>query len=330
MNWRTRTVGLGALTAVTAIGLGACSGTVGSDPSSTPSTTNTPPSPSARTISLVDLTPADARTMTSAEARRWLRKWTRQTDNNELRDAEGEWVPQVSSKCTGIDVDIKGGKPDGTVDTYSVSTPQILAFHLSLGNKYSAVTTEWSSLSDRATTGPCAGKDVWIALIPRTYPTAGKALNVCDEYGFPYGECAARYIPLDNSETTQMVLPGDPGDDGTSDSPDDAQTPKPRKTKTAQPDIPPAEDDEASEEPIYLTAPSVIGLERRDAEANLRAIGFQPFTSPDMELGATSIDTMGDCYVTQQSIRPGTEVRVNRGPGGRFLIKPSFNMRCAP
>lgn len=230
----------------------------------------------------------------------------------------------MSSKCTGLDVDIKGGKPDGTTDTYSVSTPQILAFHLSLGNKYSAVTTEWSSLSDRATTGPCAGKNVWIALIPRTYPTAGKALNVCDEYRFPYGECAARYIPLDSSEMTEMVLPGDSGDDG-GGTQDEANTPKPRKTKTTEPE-PPADEPDTTDEPSYITAPMVIGLERRDAESNLRAIGFQPVTGPDMQLGAVSTDTMGECYITQQTIRAGTQVRVNPGSA----LGPSFFMKCAP
>lgn len=239
-------------------------------------------------------------------------------------------MPQVSSKCTGLDVDIKGGKPDGTTDTYSVTTPQILAFHLSLGNKYSAVTTEWSSLSDRATTGPCAGKDVWISLIPRTYPTAGKALNVCDEYGFPYGECAARYIPLDGSEITQMVLPGDPGDDG-GGHPDEANTdtPEPRKTKTQEDDAPSDVRETPEEEPVYLTAPSVIGLEHRDAEANLRAMGFNPITGPDVMAGVSRVPIAGECYITQQAIPPGTRVRVNRGVGGNFY-PPQFAMDCAP
>jgi len=267
--------------------------------------------------------------MTPAQARRWLRRWTRQTDSNELRQAGGNWVPQASSKCTGLDVDIEGGKPNGTTDTYSVSTPQILAFHLSLRDKYRAVNTEWSSLSDRATTGPCTGKDVWVALIPRTYATAGMALDVCEEYGFPYGECAARYVPLDSSEQTEMVLPGDAGDDRTSGTSDGATTPKPRKTKTTEPERPSEDTEGPADEPVYLTAPSVIGLEHRDAEANLRTIGFQPFTGPDTELGTTAPDTIGDCYITQQSIRAGTEVKVSRGPGG-FALKPPFTMKCAP
>ena len=96
--------------------------------------------------------------MSNAKARAWLRKWARQTHGSEMLDMKGSWVAQVSSKCTGLDVDIDGGMPDGTVDTYGVDDAQILGFHLALKESMSAVTMKWSELSDNPTTGPCAGK----------------------------------------------------------------------------------------------------------------------------------------------------------------------------
>ena len=126
-----------------------------------------------------------------------------------------------------------------------------------------------------------------------------------------------------------MVLPGDSGDDRTSEGSDVAKTPKPRKPKTTEPDTPSDDSAPAVEEPVYLTAPSVVGLERREAEANLRAIGFRPHTSADMEMGAVSTDMIGDCYITQQFYRPGSQVKVSIGPGGNAL-PPMFPMNCAP
>ncbi len=297
------------------------------DPLASPSA-----SPTKNPVTLSDLTVKDTRSMTRAEARRWLRKWTSQTDRNELRDERGEWVPQISSKCTGLTVDIDNGMPDGTSDVTNVSTQQILGFHLALNRQFSAVTTESGNLSNRATTGPCAGKAVWIALVPTGYPRAGLALEFCKEYNFPYGECAARYIPMNDAEATQMVLPGDPGDDGAepSERPSDDSTPQENQEEEepgSEPDPPRVEDEQP--EPEYFVAPSVVGLERREAEASLRALGFRASTGPDVMLGATSIDTMSDCYVTSQTPREGSRVRINIGPGGE-PIPPSFRLKCAP
>ena len=304
-----------------------------SDDADTPDTLSSPStSPTKNPVTLSDLTLKDTRSMTRAEARRWLSKWTSQTDRKELRDERGEWVPQISSKCTGLTVDIESGMPDGSSDVTNVTTQQILGFHLALKKQFSAVTTESASLSNRATTGPCAGKAVWIALVPTGYPRAGLALEFCKDHGFPYGECAARYIPMNDSEATQMVLPGDPGDDGAERSESPPDDPAPQKNPGeeepgSEPD-PPQEEDEQPE-PEYFVAPSVVGLERREAEASLRALGFRASTGPDVMLGATSIDTMSDCYVTSQTPREGSSVRINIGPGGE-PIPPSFRLKCAP
>jgi hypothetical protein len=120
-------------------------------------------------------------------------------------------VPQVSSKCAGIDVDLGPNfLPDGVVDTYGVSEQQILALHTALSERYSAVTTTAAALGVTSLLpSACSSRTLWVSLVPRRFSSGADALTWCDREAIPVGECGARFVmPAGVSGTRLMLRPG--------------------------------------------------------------------------------------------------------------------------
>jgi hypothetical protein len=108
------------------------------------------------------------------------------------------WTPQVSSKCVGIPVDIEPKWiPDGITDTQSVTIQQILAFNLSLHQRFGAITvlqTQIGMGSDSPASGACKGRTVWMSIVPKAFTTAQGATTWCGINVPPADECQARLV----------------------------------------------------------------------------------------------------------------------------------------
>jgi hypothetical protein len=154
--------------------------------------------------------PASALRLTSAQAATKLATFA-QRDGALVANLSGWWVPQVSSKCAGLDVDLGPNfQPDGVVDTYGVSEQQILALHIALAGRYAAVTTTAAALGvQSALPSVCSSHTLWVSLVPQRFGTGADALTWCDEESIPVGECGARFVmPAGVSGTRLMLRPG--------------------------------------------------------------------------------------------------------------------------
>lgn len=126
---------------------------------------------------------------------------TRRADDDalEVSALDGGWVPQVSSKCAGLAVDIEPGwTPDGHAETSSVTLAQIAAFHAALSRRFDALTTRPTTIGIDADTGTarsrCAGQMVWMSLVPKRFTDPGAANAWCDRNVPPVDECQARLV----------------------------------------------------------------------------------------------------------------------------------------
>jgi hypothetical protein len=167
-------------------------------PSPTPSTPGRPTQP-ADALTLTDQQAVDELTLEADEA------------TSVVSVVQGAWVPQVSSKCVGISVDIgPNWMPDGADDTAHVTIQQILAFHLGMHGRFSAVTvrpTQVGIRNDRATSGACSGQMIWMSIVPQRYGSAADANAWCVANVPPVKECAARYVAGPGQSST-LVLRG--------------------------------------------------------------------------------------------------------------------------
>lgn len=153
------------------------------------------------------MTTEAALALSAGEASDVLSGWERRDANRVARLADS-WVPQVSSKCTGIPVDLGPDYlPDGQPDVPSVTTQQILALHTALGGRYDALTTTARDLGIHQTLGTtCASQALWVALVPQPFSSADQALAWCDYAGYPVAECAARKVVAPGRSGTKMKL----------------------------------------------------------------------------------------------------------------------------
>lgn len=158
----------------------------------TPEATTTP---SAASTPALAETPQQAIRLSTGESRSQLRQRQRR-DRSQLTSLRNSWAPQVSSKCEGLDdVDLgPGWFPDGNPDTDRLTAQKILAFHLSLAGRDGALTVTDKDVGDRMVFAACAGRTMWMAMIPRSFRSAEAANRWCDNQGYPIGECAARYV----------------------------------------------------------------------------------------------------------------------------------------
>lgn len=158
-------------------------------------------SPSGSAPAATAGTPDDALALPEAAAGSQLEAMTTR-DAQVVGGLAGSWVPQVSSKCSGLRVDLgPGWQPDGVADTDAVTTPQILALHLSQSSRFGAVTTTAAALGSRSVPKQCRGKPLWVSLVPQAYSSSDRALAWCSASAYPAGECGARLV----------VAPGEPG-----------------------------------------------------------------------------------------------------------------------
>jgi hypothetical protein len=153
-----------------------------------PATTAAPPRP-------VD--PAGAMQLTDVQATAELGLLVDE-DRTRVDALTGTWVAQLSSKCVGTRVDIEPDwVPDGTPETPHVTARQVLAFHLSLRDRFGAIAARPTALgiaTDAPSSGACAGRRVWMSILPESYPTAADANAWCDVNVRPVHECQARYV----------------------------------------------------------------------------------------------------------------------------------------
>jgi hypothetical protein len=181
-----------------------------------PSGTGTPGAPSDSPTPAPSLppgrpqSPGDALALTDTQAATELGTEADE-DGPAIAVLAGSWVPQVDGKCVGVAVDIQPSfVPDGTPDTPHVTVQQILAFHLSLHQRFGALTARQSQLgigADTATSGPCAGQLIWNSVVPRTFGTSQEAIAWCDANVPPVHECLARYVAR-HGETSRAVERG--------------------------------------------------------------------------------------------------------------------------
>lgn len=176
-----------------------------SSPTSTPIPTPTPtPTPTSATVAdealLLSDSDAEAELGTMAVA-----------DLAGRGLAPGSWLPQVSAKCLGVPRDFGP-------DWFSEQTPdpgrpitvqQILGYHLAVQARYGAVLVGQRSMGAAQETplhGPCSGRQVWVSLVPRPYPSADQANAWCAAQSLSGNQCLARKIAA-------------PGSGGTDDKP---------------------------------------------------------------------------------------------------------------
>ena len=170
--------------------------------SSSPSATGASPVDSARPTD-----PGQALKLTAAQATAELNREADE-DGQQVAALAGHWVPQVSGKCVGLNVDIEPNwVPDGKLDTPHVTVQQILAMHLALHQRFEALTARPSQLGDPdiPPSGPCAGRTLWHSVVTTTFDSDTKANTWCDAHGLPVHECLARYVPKDGetAKTTE-------------------------------------------------------------------------------------------------------------------------------
>jgi hypothetical protein len=189
----------------------------GSPPPAPPPATTAPPAPTptdvpspSRSTPGRPTQPADALTLTDQQA---VDELTLEADEATpgLAVVQGAWVPQVSSKCVGISVDIgPNWMPDGADDTTNVTVQQILAYHLGMHGRFNAVTvrpTQVGIRNDRATSGACSGQLIWMSIVPQRYGSAAAANAWCAANVPPVKECAARFVAGPGQSST-LVLRG--------------------------------------------------------------------------------------------------------------------------
>ncbi|GAA1740318.1 hypothetical protein [Luedemannella helvata] len=168
-------------------------------PSVAIATTVPAPPPPAPTAAASDrpVTPEQALTLTDQQAMDELHLEMNESAS-QVAGLVGTWVPQVSSKCVGISVDIgPDWVADGVDETVHVTLQQIVAFHISLHNRFGAVTllpTQAGIPRNQATSGPCAGETTWMSIVPQRFADADGANAWCDVNVPPVRECAARYV----------------------------------------------------------------------------------------------------------------------------------------
>src|SRR5665647_1594936 len=159
---------------------------------SVPSTTV---DPSTRAATATD--PASALKLTASGAASQLLA-TSQQNATLLQPLVGSWAPQVSSKCAGIPVDIQPRWiPDGVTDTQSVTIQQILAFNLSLQQRFGAITVlpmQIGISSDRPGSGACQGQTVWMSIVPNAFTNSKDAAAWCGINVPPADECYVRLV----------------------------------------------------------------------------------------------------------------------------------------
>jgi hypothetical protein len=205
-------VGMGRISAATT-GAGQRPGQSTVNPAPTAGTPTTPvptepTSPAPTTPAGRPITPDQALTLTDQQAVTELNLEGTESAP-QLATLAGSWVPQVSSKCVGVRVDIQPSwVPDGVDDTEHVTIQQVLAFHLSLHGRFGALTvhpTQVGVTSDRATAGPCAGQDIWTSIVPQSFGSAADANAWCAVNVAPVRECAARYVARPGERSTLVL-----------------------------------------------------------------------------------------------------------------------------
>jgi hypothetical protein len=100
-----------------------------------------------------------------------------------------------------------GWFPDGNDDTDHVTIQQILGYHLSMHNRFGALTvrpTQLGITSDQATSGPCANLTIWTSVVPQRYGSATDANAWCAANVPPVRECDARYVARPGEKSTQV------------------------------------------------------------------------------------------------------------------------------
>lgn len=170
-----------------------------------PATASESPSASvAPTPMATSLTASQAAKFGAARAERELSALRRE-GRKELKRFHYRWIPQVSSKCKGLLVDIKPRwTADGNADTDSVTVPQILAFHLALAQRFDAFTVYDKDISVNPQ-DLCTGRRMWFSLVPKSFASSGRALKWCRKQGFPEGECGARFVVPTGKPGTDFV-----------------------------------------------------------------------------------------------------------------------------
>lgn len=157
-------------------------------------------------------TPAEAEALPSAAARSALDERAT-AGRRQVAVLVGSWVPQVSSKCVGVDADLGTDYlPDGGVDTYDLTVQQLLAFTIAMENNYGAITVhprDIGSSPNKPTSGACEGRLLYMSLAPEPFRSAAAANRWCDDRGIPWGECAARYVANPGAES-DLVLRDEP------------------------------------------------------------------------------------------------------------------------
>ena len=130
----------------------------------------------------------------------------RQRDLSARDSLDDAWIPQLSSKCVGLAVDIgPGWFPDGFAEVSSVTTEQILAYHLALQQRHGALTVARADVSTSAE-GVCQDRAMWVSLAPVRFTSADGALGWCADQGYNADECAARYLVARGESGTELKL----------------------------------------------------------------------------------------------------------------------------
>ena len=164
-----------------------------------------PPASQAPSPTAPDLTQPDGALALSDQAATTQLEQDAESGRGTMQTLQGKWVPQVDGKCVGVAVDIgPAWVPDGTIDTQSVTIQQILGFHISLRNRFGAVTayqTEVGVASQTATSGACQGKIVWFSVVPQGFASPDDANNWCGVNVPPVKECEARYVARPGEKT---------------------------------------------------------------------------------------------------------------------------------
>ncbi|MGW4210937.1 zinc ribbon domain-containing protein [Lentzea sp. NPDC004789] len=135
-------------------------------------------------------TPVTTTTVDSADAAKAALERQLAADRPSVEAAVGVWMPQLSSKKLGL-----------VVNGQSYGYLEIWADHQAIRSRYPDALLLWSGEFTSYD-----GKDFWVTVVPRPFPTGADANAWCDGQGIAQDDCYAKRLLHTGTSAGTTVL----------------------------------------------------------------------------------------------------------------------------